>query len=136
MFRFETLDKYVRRVLKEKELTLSAVERQAGGDISDSYVASITTGNVRNLSLEKLKALARGLGVTEREIFAVACGVPLPIEEDFQKTDFAELFYKYKRLSEEDKKQMQPILAMVNDEMERRLAFCECSSRPDGMGRR
>jgi transcriptional regulator with XRE-family HTH domain len=136
MFRFETLDKYVRRVLKEKELTLSAVERQAGGDISDSYVASITTGNVKNLSLEKLKALARGLGVTEREIFAVACGVPLPIEEDFQKTDFAELFYKYKRLSEEDKKQMQPILAMVNDEMERRLAFSECSSRPDGMGRR
>jgi len=123
MIRPESLDKYVRRVLKEKELTLSDVERGAEGEISDSYVAYITTGNVRNLSLEKLKALARGLGVTEREMFAVACDIPLPLEEDFHKAEFGELFYKYKRLTEEDKREMRPILEMINNEIERRLAF-------------
>lgn len=116
----ETLEQYVRRILKEKGLTLSDVERRAGGAISDSYVAGITNGNVRNLTLDKLKALARGLGVTEDKIIAVASGLSALAEEGFHQSDFATLFKKYKYLSDQDKREVQVLLQALDNEIERR----------------
>lgn len=116
----ETLDQYVRRVLKEKRLTLSEVERRAGGSISDSYVAGITNGNVRNLTLDKLKALARGLGVTEDKIIAIASGLASMPEDGFHQSDFASLFKKYTYLSDQDKKEVQVLLQVLDNEIERR----------------
>lgn len=116
----ETLEQYVKRVLREKGLTLSDVERRAGGTISDSYVAGITNGNVRNLTLDKLKALARGLGVTEDKIIAVASGLASLAEDGFHQSDFASLFKKYKYLSEQDKKEVQVLLQVLDNEIERR----------------
>ena len=121
MSRHEGLDRYVRRILKEKDLTLSDVERRAGGNISDSYVAGITAGTIRNLTIDKLKALARGLGVAESQILAVASGIPLQENWDLYESGFAGLFHKYKELSEEDKKEVDAILEMVYREIERRL---------------
>ena len=63
MIKHEGLDNFVRRILREKQLTLSEVERRAEGQISDSYVCGISTGSIRNLTVDKLKALARGLVV-------------------------------------------------------------------------
>jgi hypothetical protein len=37
---------------------------------------SITTGRADNLSVEKIKALAAGLGVDVDDLFHVACGLP------------------------------------------------------------
>src|SRR5215467_10651430 len=121
MSRHEGLDRYVRRILKEKELTLSDVERRADGNISDSYVAGNTAGAIRNLTIDKLKALARGLGVAESQILAVASGIPLPENGDLYESGFARLFHKYKELSEEDKREVDAILEMVSREIERRL---------------
>src|SRR6266446_1686121 len=72
----ETLAQYVSRVVKEKELTHHEVRKLASGKITDGYVRGIMTGKARNLSVDKLKALARGLGVSEDEIFRVARGLP------------------------------------------------------------
>ncbi len=71
----ELLPDYVRRIRRDKGLSTTDVERQSGGEISDAYVTRIENGHVKNVSPEKLKALAKGLGETEDEIFAVARGL-------------------------------------------------------------
>ena len=78
------LSEYVRRVMKLKGLTQNDVERMSGGRITDGYVASITTDRATNLSVEKLVALADGLGVDIDELFHVARGLP----EDERKTTY------------------------------------------------
>ena len=68
------LGEYVKRVMKLKGLTQKDVQRMSGGRITDGYVASITTGRATNLSVDKLIALADGIGVDADELFHVACG--------------------------------------------------------------
>jgi len=64
------LGEYVKWVMKLKGLTQKDVQRLSGWQITDGYVASITTGRAGNLSVDKLRALADGLGVR-----AEACNV-------------------------------------------------------------
>src|SRR6185503_4564109 len=68
------LGEYVKRVMKLKGLTQKDVQRMSGRRITDGYVASITTGRASNLSVDKLIALADGLGVDTDELFHVASG--------------------------------------------------------------
>lgn len=70
------LGEYVKWVMRLKGLTQKDVQRLSGGKITDGYVASITTGRAGNLSVEKLKALAEGLGVDLDDLFHVASGRP------------------------------------------------------------
>lgn len=71
------LGEYVKRVMKLKGLTQKDVQRMSGERITDGYVASITTGRATNLSVDKLIALADGLGVDADELFHVASGQQL-----------------------------------------------------------
>ena len=68
------LSHYVDRVMKEKHLSRRDVKLRSGGEITDSYVSGIISGSATNLSVEKLKALARGLRVREMELIRVAFG--------------------------------------------------------------
>lgn len=81
----EGLADYVRRVRREKGLSTLDVERNSGNRITDGYVSQIENGYVKNVSPEKLTALAKGLDVLEDDIFAVARGVQklygLPLNE-------------------------------------------------------
>lgn len=70
----EDLRQYVKRTLKLKRLSLRDVQRRSGGDITQGYVGAIIKGTNSNLTVDKLKALARGLGVDEDEMFLVARG--------------------------------------------------------------
>jgi transcriptional regulator with XRE-family HTH domain len=70
--------------MKLKGLTQNDVERMSGGRITDGYVASITTNRATNLSVDKLVALADGLGVDADELFHVARGLP----EDQRNTSY------------------------------------------------
>lgn len=72
----ETLQDYVRRLRIEKNLSAVDVETRSSNTISDAYILQIENGHARNPSPEKLKALAKGLGVSEDEIFRVARGRP------------------------------------------------------------
>ena len=69
------LSHYVDRVMKEKHLSRRDVKLRSGGEITDSYVSGIISGSATNLSVEKLKALARGLRVREMELIRVAFGL-------------------------------------------------------------
>jgi transcriptional regulator with XRE-family HTH domain len=121
MINREGLDRFVLRVLKEKDLTPTDVERRSSGGISDSYVALIIAGKVKNISLDKLKALARGLDLPADEVMKVACGMPLSKDEALQESEFAELFKKYNCLTGGDKSEVRLILEIVDREIDRRL---------------
>ncbi|HSB08168.1 MAG TPA: helix-turn-helix domain-containing protein [Blastocatellia bacterium] len=72
--RREGLSVYVETVMKEKRLSRRDVKLRSGGEITDSYVSGIISGTATNLSVQKLKALARGLRVSELELIRVAFG--------------------------------------------------------------
>lgn len=70
----ETLADLVRRTRGEKRLSLREVSLRSGGEIANSHISRIENGESTNLTTEKLRALAKGLGLPEEEIFAVARG--------------------------------------------------------------
>lgn len=121
MSRQESLDRYVRRILKEKGLSYADVQERSEGAISDSYIGNIVSGTVGSLTVGKLKALARGLDVCEDEIFAIARGNSPTNFRDFQKSRFANLFEKYQKLPVEEQRELFVLLEAVEHEIERKL---------------
>jgi transcriptional regulator with XRE-family HTH domain len=78
----EKLAEYVSRVIKQKQLKLRDVERRAGGEITNGYVSGIINNRIKNVSLEKLKALARGLDVDVNELFKAAMDEPRQLADE------------------------------------------------------
>jgi transcriptional regulator with XRE-family HTH domain len=72
----ENLSQLVRRVVKEKKLKLRDVQDKSGGKIDESYVSRIMTGNVTNITLDKLVALAKGIAEDEHTLFTAYLGHP------------------------------------------------------------
>ncbi|HKP86376.1 MAG TPA: XRE family transcriptional regulator [Blastocatellia bacterium] len=70
----EDLAHLIRRVVKEKNLKLRDIAHRSGGQIAQSYVSRLMTGNVKNLTVEKLVALARGLDIDPHAVLAAAHG--------------------------------------------------------------
>jgi len=69
------LSRYVERVMKDKHLSRRDVSLRSGGEITDSYVSAILSGSAKNLSIDKLKALAHGLRVREMSLIRAAFGL-------------------------------------------------------------
>jgi transcriptional regulator with XRE-family HTH domain len=69
-----SLQDYLKQKMQEKGLTGKEIEKRSEGGITDSYISKILNGHTKKPSIPKLKALAKGLGVDEREIFAAAGG--------------------------------------------------------------
>jgi len=82
------LAEFVRKTRKEKGLSTPDVERNSGNTITDGYVSQIENLYIKNVSPEKLTALAKGLGIAEEEIFSIVRGKePNPeamVEERFK----------------------------------------------------
>ncbi len=113
----ESLSRFVRRILDQRRLALSDVEMRAAGEITDSHVANILAGDTTNLRVQTLKALARGLGVAEERVFAIARG--LSGDYEFQESDFIALFRRYETLSEADKAEVDAVLDTASREIGR-----------------
>ena len=77
----ETLAEFVRRVMHEKSLKASDVERRSkrGGrkGITRGYVIQIKNGQSLNPSKDKIQALADGLGLAVTELLPHALGQKL-----------------------------------------------------------
>lgn len=80
----ETLSKFVKRIREARKLSTLDVQKASDNRISDAYVSQIENGNVKNVSLEKLTALANGLDIPEIDIIRAALGLPDDLETRFQ----------------------------------------------------
>ena len=67
----EDLSGLVKRLMAEKRLSLRQVAARSQGGITQGYVGGIVKGRYRNLTVDKVKALAKGLGIDEEELFTV-----------------------------------------------------------------
>src|SRR5260370_29794804 len=74
----EKLRAYIREVMDKKGLSEWQIEKRAKGKIRDSYVKDILSGRTKSISVEKLNALAEGLGIEGIDLYRVASGEHLP----------------------------------------------------------
>lgn len=116
--RIESLADYVRRVRQEKGLSTLDVERNSGNQITDGYVSQIENSYVKNVSPKKLQALAKGLGVSEEEIFAVARGKSLN-EAEAVDAEMAHFASRVKKLTPQQRRDFEIAWRMANDLLDR-----------------
>jgi transcriptional regulator with XRE-family HTH domain len=123
----ESLGDFVRRVRRENRLSTTDVEKRSGGRISDAYVTRIENGQVKNVSGEKLAALAKGLGITEPMLFSLVCGQLFHRPGAFEFDDaeifdweIRDAFKAYSELSDEDKRDLLPTVRLLGNEIQRR----------------
>ena len=114
----ENLADFVRRIRNEKRLSTPDVERLSNFRITDGYVSRIENNGVKNVSPEKLSALAKGLGITEEEIFAVARG---KIPNELAKMDerFVILGIKFGNLTGQNKVKAEILVEIIEREFAR-----------------
>lgn len=116
----ESLADFVRRIRIDKNLSTGDVARRSLGEITDAYVSRIENGYVKNVSLEKLSALAKGLGVAEAAIIRVALGKP----QD-QPTELVEIMaetFGGENLSESDWREIEAVIKTMIDQKKNRVA--------------
>lgn len=113
----EDLAQYVRRVRTEKGLSTTDVENNSSRKISDAYVTQIENRRVKNVSPEKLQALAKGLRVPEDEVFAVARGKALADPSTFQGGRYAALFDSAEQLTPEQLVKFNSIMEIAEREV-------------------
>lgn len=70
------LGAYVKKVMHDKRLSLRQVAQASDGGITQGYVGGIVNGHYRNLTVDKVKALAKGLGIDDDELFTILRGKP------------------------------------------------------------
>jgi len=132
----ETLSQYVRRILEEKHLTMTDVEQRSEKGIADAYVANIVKGLAANPSVDKLKALAVGLGEPEDDVFKVARGLPLDYIEQGGRDPWpgsilAKAIEKIVT-SPELTKIIQALMHMPLKELKAVLTYVETRKKPKG----
>jgi transcriptional regulator with XRE-family HTH domain len=106
----ESLSDFVRRVRNEKRLSLNEVVARSRGLISNAYVSKVENGIIISPSVDKLKGLAKGLGITEEEILSMAQGSP-------KRGLIAKLEIisnKFGNLPEDKKKKAEPVIEALD----------------------
>ena len=111
-----TLQDYVRRLISEKDLNYRQVARRSRGLISHSTVYDIINGRNTNPSLSALRGLAKGLGVTEAELFASATGKTL--EKDSIDERLALIGLKFRELNDEQRIDAEALLRALERAVE------------------
>lgn len=114
----EDLADYVKRVRREKGLSLKDVVRRSEGRISNGYVSQIENRYYINPTRDKLIALAKGLGVSEDEIFAVARGKSLD-EVETVDAEMALFASRVKKLTPQQRRDFKIAWQMANDLLDR-----------------
>lgn len=114
----ETVQEYVTRIIKEKNLSTYDVERNSGGAIKQSYVSKVVNGYLTDLPVSKLQSLALGLKVDEEELIAIARGQKIS-NEDLERIELEAMYRKGRKLSPARKDTFRRILDMVDRELDR-----------------
>lgn len=114
----ESLPDYLRRVWKEKGISSYEVERRSNFTISQSYAARIRNGHIANPSATKLKALAKGMGVPESELFAVARGVKSD-QIEIVNDRLLSIAFEYEGMPKKKKQKADYMIEMLEREIKR-----------------
>lgn len=121
------LGEFIKKTRSAKNLSVEAVRERSGGKISGSYVNKIENEDV-NVTPPKLKALAKGLGVTEAEIFAIARGAEAD-EKAIAIERFAWLAEGYALLSTRERENIEPLLVAIEVTIERSENYKDTASK-------
>ncbi|HEY6333035.1 MAG TPA: helix-turn-helix transcriptional regulator, partial [Blastocatellia bacterium] len=70
------LGAFVKKIMHDKRLSLRQVAQASDGGITQGYVGGIVNGHYRNLTVDKVKALAKGLGIDDEDLFTILRGKP------------------------------------------------------------
>ena len=70
----KNLRDYLRTVMKQKGLSVPEIAERSGNTIKPSYIFDILKGKTQYISVDKLNALAKGLGIDQVELFKIASG--------------------------------------------------------------
>ncbi|MGA9771820.1 MAG: helix-turn-helix transcriptional regulator [Blastocatellia bacterium] len=70
----ESLREYIRQMMRIKNLKGVDIQERSGGKITDAYIFDILNGKTKRIGVEKIQAIADGLGVDSIEVFKVAVG--------------------------------------------------------------
>ena len=111
------LGAFVKKIRASKNLSVDAVSERSGGKISGSYVNKIENEDV-NVTTTKLTALAKGLGITESEIFAIARGIDAD-ERAISYERFSRIAEGYALLSAQERENVEPLLTAIEITIER-----------------
>lgn len=117
----EPLADYVRRQIRDKDLSYRQVAQRSGGEISHATVSDIINGRITNPSTNTLVALSKGLGVPVEEIFAVARGKSPTEDPEYRNWKYAALFDDAKKLTPEQMAKFETIMEIARREVERML---------------
>jgi transcriptional regulator with XRE-family HTH domain len=74
------LIKLIQRVMKEKDISVLQIQKRSGNNIKESYIYDILNGKTKTMSVEKIHALAQGLGENSVDVFKAASGEEVSFE--------------------------------------------------------
>lgn len=107
----EKIGDFVKKIRAEKNLSVEDVSNKSGGEISGSYVNKIENEEV-NITIPKLIALSKGLGVPALELFAVVSGIKLD-PKAIAATRFFQIAEGYAGLSKQERESVEPLLTAI-----------------------
>ncbi len=106
----------MRQLISEKNLNYRQVAYKSRGMISHSTVYDIIAGRNTNPSLSSLRGLAKGLGITEEEMFAAATGKTL--EKSSIDNRLALIGLKFPQLTDEQRIDAEALLRALERAVE------------------
>lgn len=116
----EDLSDYLRRKLNEDEtLTLRKIEERSGRKITHSYLSKILNRVVKNPSVEKLQAIAKGLGVPDDEVLAAVRGKRPEDDPHFLKSRLGLLSLKFDKIPIDKRVNVEALIDLLDREVER-----------------
>lgn len=112
------LGKFIAEVMDRFSLTSYDVEARSGGEIKQSWLIKVKNGLIKSPSAPKMKPLAKGLGVTEEELFAVVRGVS-PDTNKIDNEEFQKMSLKFDRLPVEKKEKAREVIEMLDSYLDK-----------------
>lgn len=111
----ETLSGYLKRIRKERDLTLRSVEEKTG--ISNAYVSQVENGKISAPSPSVLNKLARCYDVSYEYLMKLA-GHPLPTEKVRLESAFR-ISSSFDDLTDEERKRVREYIEFLRSRRRR-----------------
>lgn len=103
---------FVRSQLSQKNLSYRKVAEKSGGLITHSTVGDVINEKVNTISVDLIIGLAKGIGITEQELFDVARGKS-PGVSQIADERFGAIAKRYSLVSEANRQNLEPLISVL-----------------------